>query len=183
MCVRHIKAGASLWIIIRQQSGRQTKKESGKLTVAIIGHSVLDKVCKLVIRDPSLAEDLDLSQLRILLLVRCGLNWGKLRKFVVPELQSLLPDIIYVQVVGNDLADDVSVRTLIDRHLHQARACIEGLGANTVIDGSAMHRQYVRGKMSATEYNERVDSFNRGMKRVLCRADVSTCGDLDIQCF
>ncbi len=92
---------------------------------------------KLAIRDPSLAEDLDLNQLRILWLVRRGLNWGKLRKFVVPELQSLLPDIIYVQVVGNDLADDVSVRTLIDRYLHQARACIEGLAAKTVIVGYA----------------------------------------------
>ncbi len=90
-----------------------------RLTVAIVSHSVLDNVRKLAIRDPSLAEDLDLSQLRILWLVRHGLNWGKLRKFVVPELQLLLPDIMYVQVVGNDLADNVSVRTLIDRHLQQ----------------------------------------------------------------
>ncbi len=104
-------------------------------------------------------------------------------KFVVPELQSLLPDIIYVQVVGNDLADDVSVRTLIDRHLHQARACIEGLGAKVMIVGSAMHRQSVRRKMSATDYNERVDSFNRGMERVLCRGDLPMHGDLDIRCF
>ncbi len=146
----------------------------GRLTVAVIGHSVLDNICKLVVRDPSLDEDLELSQLRILWLVRRGLNWRKLRKFVVPELQSLLPDIIYVQLVCNDLADDVSVRTLIDMHLHQARACIEGLGAKTVIVGSAMHRQSVRGKISVSDYNERVDSFNRGMKRVLCRGDVPT---------
>ncbi len=114
-----------------------------------VGHSVLDNVRKLAIRDPSLAGDLDLSQLRILCL-----KWGKLRKFVVLELQSLLPDIIYVQVVGNDLADDVSVRTLIDRHLHQARACIKRLGAKTVIVGLAMHRQSIRGRMSLAEYNE-----------------------------
>ncbi len=66
-----------------------------------MGHSVLDNVQKLAIRDPSLAEDVDLSQLRILWLVRHGLNWGKLRRFVVPELQSLLPDIIYIQVHTN----------------------------------------------------------------------------------
>ncbi len=102
---------------------------------------------------------------------------------MVPELQSLLPDIIYVQVVSNDLADDVSVRTLIDRHLLQARACIEGLGAKTVIVGSAMHRKSVRGNMSGSDYNERVDSFNRDMKRVLCRDDVPTRGDLDIRRF
>ncbi len=58
----------------------ELRPRPGKLTVAIVGHSVH----KLAIRDPSLAEDLDLSQLRILWLVRCGLNWGKLRKFVVP---------------------------------------------------------------------------------------------------
>ncbi len=143
-----------------------------------VGHSVLDNVRKLAIRDPSLAGDLDLSQLRILCL-----KWGKLRKFVVPELQSLLPDIIYVQVVGNDLANHVSLRTLINRHLHQARACIEGLGAKTVIVGSAMHRQSVRWRMSVADYNERVDSFNRGMKRVLCRCDMPTRGDLDIKRF
>ncbi len=102
---------------------------------------------------------------------------------MVPELQSLLLDIIYVQVVGNDLADDVSVRTLIDRHLHQARACIEGQRAKTVIAGSAMHRQSVRGRMLVADYNERVDSFNRAMKRVLCRGDVPTRGDLDIKRF
>ncbi len=102
---------------------------------------------------------------------------------MVPELQSLLPDIIYVQVVGNDLADDVSVRTLINRHLHQARACIEGLRVKTVIVGSAMHRQSVRGRMSVADYNERVDSFNRGVKRVLCRGDLPTRGDLDIKRF
>ncbi len=157
----------------------ELRHRPGKLTVAIVGHSVLNNVCKLAIRDPSLTEDLDLSQLRILWLV----NWGKLRKFVVSELQSLLLDIIYVQVVGNDLADDVSLRTLIDRHLQQARACIEGVGAKTVIVGSAMHRQSVRGRMSVAEYNERVDSFNRGMKRVLCRGDVPTRGDLDIKRF
>ncbi len=153
------------------------------MTLAIVGHSVLDNVRKLAIRDPSLAEDLDLSQLRILWLVRCGLNWGKMRKFVVQELQSVLLDIIYLQVVGNDLADDVSVRTLIDRHLHQTTACIEGLEAKMLIVGLAMHRQSVRGKMSVTEYNERVNSFNRGMKRVICRGDVPTNVDLDIWSF
>ncbi len=38
----------------------------GRLTVVIVGHSVLDNVHKLVIRDPSLAEYLDLIQVRIL---------------------------------------------------------------------------------------------------------------------
>ncbi len=144
----------------------ELRPRPGRLTVTIVGHSVLD-----------------LSQLWILCLVRRGLNWGKLRKFVVPELQSLLPDIIYVQVVGNDLADDVSVRTLIDRHLHQAKACIEGLRAKTVVVRSAMHRQSVRGRMSVTEYNDRVDSFKRGMKKVLCRCDVPKRRDLDIRHF
>lgn len=84
---------------------------------------------------------------------------------MVSDIQSLLPDIIYVQVVDNGLADNVSVCTLIDRHLHQTRACIEGLGAMMIIIRSEM--QWIRMKMSM-----RVDKFNRGMKWVLCRGEV-----------
>ncbi len=133
----------------------------GRLIVAIVTHSVLDNVCKLAIGDPSLDEEV------------CG-DWAP----VVATGHNL-----FVSVVDNDLTDDVSFRTLIDRHLNQARACIEGLGAKTVIVGSAMHRQSVRGRMFATEYNDRVDSFNRDMKRVLCRGDMPMCGDLDIWRF
>ncbi len=39
----------------------ELRPRPGKLTLAIVGHSVLDNVRKLAIRDPSLAEDLDLS--------------------------------------------------------------------------------------------------------------------------
>lgn len=75
------------------------------------------------------------------------------------------------------------VRTLIDRHLCQARACIEGMGAKTVIMASAMHRKGVRGKMYVKDYNDRVDKFNRGMKRVICRWDVPMHANLDIWWF
>ncbi len=100
----------------------------------------------------------------------------------MPKVQSMLPEIIYVRVVGNDLADDVSGHTF-DSHLHQAMACIVGQWANTVMVGSAMHRQCVRGKMSVQEYNDRVDKFNSGMKWLLYRGDVPMHGDLDILCL
>ncbi len=52
----------------------ELRPRPGSLTVAIVGHSILDNMPKLAMRDASLAENLDLSQLRILWLVRCGLN-------------------------------------------------------------------------------------------------------------
>ena len=125
----------------------------GKLTVALVGHSILDDVRRLAIQDPDLSESLDLAQVQILWLTTRGLNWQKLRRLSIPELQAVLPDVVYVQVVGNDITDNVSVKTLIDPHLQQARACIEGLGAKTIIIGSAIHRQRIRGEMTPAEFN------------------------------
>ena len=161
----------------------EIRPRPGKLTVALVGHSILDDVRRLAIQDPDLSESLDLAQIQVLWLTTRGLNWQKLRRFSVPELQAVLPDVVYVQVVGNDITDNVPVRILIDRHLQQARACIEGLGAKSIIIGSAIHRQRVRGDMTPADFNARVDQFNKGMRKILCRGNVSKHGPLDTRRF
>ncbi len=96
-----------------------------------------------------------------------GLNWRKMRSSVVQMLQGCLPDIMYVQVAGNDLDLTEPVETIVHKYMFQACTWVDSLALRRVILSMALPRSNAR-SMSARQYNQRVRQFNRLLSQPVC---------------
>jgi hypothetical protein len=146
--------------------------EAEKLSVALVGHSILDDLRQLTVSSESLAENFQLQQLTVNWLTVRGLNWARMRRDIVPQLMALLPDIVYFQVADNDLDSMEPVEDIVAKYLCQARLCVDSLMAKRAILSAALPRITTR-IISHQTYNRRVVAFNNQLRLALCHASQS----------
>ena len=139
------------------------------LSVALIGHSMLDDVRKAAYQQ-SLYKDLGVSQLSVNWLDARGMTWRKYWRSVLPSIPLILPDIVYFQIVENDLDSPESVEHLAQAYLGQALVFVQDLCVEVVIISMAIHQTWTRTPgLSRGDLQDKVDSFNQLMRMRLLR--------------
>ncbi len=86
-----------------------------------------------------------------------------------------LPDIVYVQVAGNEFDSTELVETIVRKYMFQARQWVDSLAVRRGILSMALPRSNAR-SMSARQYNRRVRQFNRLLSQQGCRPYPMTHG-------
>jgi hypothetical protein len=155
--------------------------EGEKLSVALVGHSILDDLRNLTVTSESLSENFQLQQLSTCWLTVRGLNWAKMRRDIVPQLMALLPDVVYFQVADNDLDSLESVQSVVAKYISHANVCVDSLTAKRVIISAALPRRSTR-NISPECYNSKVVLFNNQLKGALCHS-VRSHGPLALDTF
>ena len=123
----------------------------------------------------SLYQDLGVRRLSVNWLVARGMTWRKFWRSVVPSIPVILPDIIYFQVVENDLDSWVSAERLAQALLRQALVFTHDLAVEVVVISMAIHRTRARTPgLSRVDLQEKVDKFNQFMRNRLLRDPTAT---------
>jgi hypothetical protein len=123
----------SRWVV------KQEKGALPGLKAAIVGHSITDDMRLLCSSISDMSEGLNCVQLAMLWLTVRGLNFFRFRKEVLPDLKALSPDIIFLQIAGNDLDGPETAELLAKRYVYQATALFGGsVKVKSIILGEAL---------------------------------------------
>jgi hypothetical protein len=148
------------------------------LKAAIVGHSIADDMRSLCSSVRDMSEGMNLVQLAMLWLTPRGLNFFRFRKEVLPDLKALSPDLIFLQIAGNDLDGPDSAEMLARRYLYQASALFGGsIKAKVVILGEALPRSGPK-NVSAAVYASKAAEFNQRLRSALVRPNASSRGQV-----
>lgn len=154
-----------------------------KLSVMIIGHSLIDDVKYFAHHSMKGASNLRLEQLEVDWQTMRGLNWRKLRKHIVPKIglgnKQSLPDIIYIHVAENDLDSKESYSIVARKYLHQVRTWIDSLGVKVVILGNGIPRRKTR----KSDFDRKWRLFNAQMRSRLLHSDSKAHGKVTADRF
>ncbi len=127
-------------------------------TFAIVVHSLFDDIREVSSKSDYIHEGFYLRQLDVLWMYPRGLNWWKMRSSLVQMVQGCLPDIVYLQVTGNDLDLRELVETIVCKYMFQARTREDNLAVRRVILSMALLRSNAR-TMSVSRYNQNLRQF------------------------
>ena len=148
------------------------------LKAAIVGHSIADDMRALCASVNDMSEGLNLVQLAMLWLTPRGLNLVRFRHEVLPDLKALSPDLIFLQMAGNDLDGPDSAEFVARRYLYQASALFGGsIKAKVVILGEALPRPGPK-NVSAEVYAHKAADFNLRLRTALVRPNASSKGQV-----
>ena len=137
-------------------------------SIALLGHSVMDD---LRIRVHSPATDLDhdfaLNVSPVWNTIR-GMNFSKLKRDCLDMLDATKPDVIILQLVGNDIDSLIPVWDIAEDYVKYARLFRRHCHTKVVIICEPLPRTKTR-TVSPDEYYTRRKAFNEIMTRELIR--------------